>query len=469
MKNILFLTLLLTMFFLGTVSAEAANRYVRAGAIGATNGADWNNAYTSLPASLVRGDTYYIADGAYSNYTLDDNESGALVITIKKATVADHGTSSGWSDTYGDGQASFGQFAASKGYYTINGQTRNESDWSQGSAYGFHISNIRISSFDPPFTVPSNMIVQYVDLGGTEGAICRYVPSASCDAGVDANGSFYFGGFGVLISNWTISRFRSHNTLLPFQLHTVDNIIIEYGWIGPSWQKEAIRGGNGPTTNVTIRYNKFVDSCKGLPTDQTGNACTAIIAIWGMTAPGTLDGNKVHGNLFFDTINYPGDPAGGVTHTDGCVFIGGNGGNWSGVTTNNSVIYNNTFVGVRQNTCVIAAGGSGTGNQVYNNIWYAVTAITGCIGTVPTFCNNNSVIGSGSQFINALTNYPATGFDYHLASATTAGTTLSSPYNQDMDGKTRGADGALDRGGYEFGGGGSDTTPPAAPINLRFQ
>src|SRR5687768_17254029 len=53
-------------------AALAADRYVRQGATGSGNGSDWTNAYTSLPASLVRGDTYYVADGTYAGYTFDD-------------------------------------------------------------------------------------------------------------------------------------------------------------------------------------------------------------------------------------------------------------------------------------------------------------------------------------------------------------------------------------------------------------
>ena len=41
--------------------------YIRK-AVDNTTGNDW----TDLPASLVRGDTYYIADGAYTNYVFDD-------------------------------------------------------------------------------------------------------------------------------------------------------------------------------------------------------------------------------------------------------------------------------------------------------------------------------------------------------------------------------------------------------------
>src|SRR5262245_44026348 len=84
-----------------TVSVQAANHYIRSGATG--NGSDWTNASSALPTSLVRGDTYYIADGSYSGYTVDDAVSGTQVITLKKATAADHGTDTGWVSTYGDG------------------------------------------------------------------------------------------------------------------------------------------------------------------------------------------------------------------------------------------------------------------------------------------------------------------------------------------------------------------------------
>ena len=64
-------------------------------------------AYKALPATLVRGDTYYIADGSYPSYTVDDAVSGTIVITIKKATTSAHGTENGWDSSYGDGQAVF--------------------------------------------------------------------------------------------------------------------------------------------------------------------------------------------------------------------------------------------------------------------------------------------------------------------------------------------------------------------------
>src|SRR5438445_6253385 len=80
----------------------AANHYVRIGAGGANNGSDWTNAFTSIPSGtrMVRGDTYYLAAGSYGAYTFNTAESGTSGITIKAATIADHGTSTGWSNTY---------------------------------------------------------------------------------------------------------------------------------------------------------------------------------------------------------------------------------------------------------------------------------------------------------------------------------------------------------------------------------
>ncbi|HEY2930643.1 MAG TPA: hypothetical protein VGK99_02780, partial [Acidobacteriota bacterium] len=77
--------------------AFGVSRYVREGATGNQTGSDWTNAYTQLPAVLVRGDVYYVADGNYSGYTFDDPVSGSSLITIKKATQSDHGADTGWS------------------------------------------------------------------------------------------------------------------------------------------------------------------------------------------------------------------------------------------------------------------------------------------------------------------------------------------------------------------------------------
>jgi hypothetical protein len=133
-----YVALLFLLAFAGV--SQAANHNVRPGAGGTGSGADWTNAYTSLPGTLVRGDTYFLADGTYGSYAFDDAIVGTNLITIKKAvptgTVTPegvtlamaeaHGTDTGWSDTFGDGEAVFtsssNPWTIATGYYYIDGQ-----------------------------------------------------------------------------------------------------------------------------------------------------------------------------------------------------------------------------------------------------------------------------------------------------------------------------------------------------------
>src|SRR5438874_32100 len=49
-------------------SAQTATYYVRKGATGTANGSDWANAYLTLPTTLQRGATYYVATGSYGTH-----------------------------------------------------------------------------------------------------------------------------------------------------------------------------------------------------------------------------------------------------------------------------------------------------------------------------------------------------------------------------------------------------------------
>lgn len=102
---------------------NANTLYVRAGATGNGNGSDWSNAFTRLPDTMERGVTYLVADGNYSNHDFSDAVSGTDKIYIRKATVHDHGTDTGWVDSYGDGQAVFGILNFTTGYYVFDGVT----------------------------------------------------------------------------------------------------------------------------------------------------------------------------------------------------------------------------------------------------------------------------------------------------------------------------------------------------------
>src|SRR5690242_6729684 len=117
---------LLLLMIVGVLPASAANHFVRAGATGTGSGADWTNACADFSgscavSSLVRGDTYYVAAGTYASHTWNRAASGTSVITIKRATAADHGTDTGWSSTF-DAQVTWGynqQFTT--GFWVFDG------------------------------------------------------------------------------------------------------------------------------------------------------------------------------------------------------------------------------------------------------------------------------------------------------------------------------------------------------------
>ncbi len=134
MRKIYLLTLVLIIINAGTKLwgqnvPDTANKksksqyHVRADATGANDGSNWTNAYTELPDDLERGSTYYIASGTYSSYTFDDAVSGSLYITIKKATITNHGIETGWDNSYEDGEVVLGTLKFTADYFI--GRTRN--------------------------------------------------------------------------------------------------------------------------------------------------------------------------------------------------------------------------------------------------------------------------------------------------------------------------------------------------------
>ena len=92
---------------LAAPTVHAANYYVRAGATGANNGADWNNAWSrtsSINQSVLQpGDTVYIAAGTYGPLNILRSGAAGQPLVFKRATAGDHGTATGWTSGM-DGQ-----------------------------------------------------------------------------------------------------------------------------------------------------------------------------------------------------------------------------------------------------------------------------------------------------------------------------------------------------------------------------
>jgi hypothetical protein len=435
---------LYAVVLLAPAQSASADHYVRSGGVCTSNCNSWTNAagqITTAIAAASRGDTIWVGGGNYSAITLNKPASAGMPITITKATSPNHGTSVGWSASY-DGQAIITSVTAITNDWVLDGQTRDESNWSNTAAYGFRITNAVVAHTINFKTGSSNMTFRYVDIGGPPGdAYSTSIP----DSG------FYLGGFGSVLRNWTITRTHIHNVKLPFMLVDVSDSTIEYSVLGPNWNKETIRG-QGRASNIVIRHNLFKDGCQGLPGDPTAGGCTAEIAMWGSNSAGAYDGSQIYGNVIWTTKT--------THHTDGCIMIGGDGGVTAhGVAANNVAVYNNTFVGIRSGTCNIRFPGSRTGVVARNNLWYGLGDNVSAQCSANT-CSNNLAITSPSPFINASIG------DFRLSGATSAGFVLPSPYNTDRTGAIRGADGGFDIGAYEYISGAAPPPSPQPPTAL---
>jgi hypothetical protein len=388
---------------------------------GAGTGADWSNALSWASATPARGETWYLADGTYSSKTLDTANSGASVITIKKATASAHVTDIGWSSGMGDGQAVISELTLGSDYWTVDGVVRNESDWKDGNSYGFRITSVTASTAITANVAASHVVMRYINGGGAEGTTYT---------GSEPTHAFRIAGFDEIATDWTIERCYMHNigSIALCHLYGLDTGLIQYNWLGNAWGKEAIIGSI-VFKNVVIRYNVLKDAAgdTGLP----GEGATADIAIWNGDNTGDFDNNKIYGNVFWRTRD---------ENNGGTIVVGGdNGVGWAGVPASNTEVYNNTIAGIQNALGGLILINGGTGNIARNNLWWDTGTFSGASANT----ESDNVIASSDPFVDY-----AIG-DFHLSSAI-AGFDLSSPYDEDLEGEIRGGDGTFDVGAFEF-------------------
>jgi len=454
LKIILTLIIFLVVFLLPKISL-AANWYVKAGAKGSNNGQDWINAYPQLPQTLNRGDTYYIADGDYPPYTFNTPEDGEKYIVIKKATSNDHGTDVGWDDSYGDGQAVWNSWYITKGYVIFDGVkgTGNNS-----SSYGFKLTSSSCNFSGTYILVNfgtnsnlSNVEFRHIDFRGCGNT------EPNCSYAIKSN-SYLGDSRRLIVAN---SLFYGH-TVHIVMYHWNDSIL-EYNFFDSNWSSSTCHGEQvtfGYSDDVIYRYNIHRNSLTGgLAVHHTDNER------W-----------KVYGNIFY-----------GGSVTMGVIGVADSGSNHPDVIKNWEV-YNNTIYNVE-------GAGFGAGffqgyctdisykSKVYNNLFvntihpvfssenlncveHDYNSFYNCTwkgsGSMPS--EEHIFLGSGNPFVDS------TNYDFHLAQPTDPGLILASPFDLDYDGKKRGIDGVWDRGVFEYVETlPPDTTPPAAPRNLRVQ
>jgi len=407
--------------------ADAAIVCVGPAATGNGSGVDWNNlaAWSSSPA---RGDTWYLVNGAYAAKTFTTPASGTTLITIKKATVADHGgITAGWADTLGNGQATFGAFQINSSYWVFDGQTGD----------GFSVA--------PPDLTPSHYGFAF-----SENATPITIGQAQSSAYTTITFKHFYAKAtssdvpkGFLQGGYTISH--------------VDNVTVSYclldGWQVGFWARgPAVYGGQpyvGSVWEYTIYLNAYSSSANhGTCFDADSTSITGLTVRYsyfyghsgnaGLTAiveanNSDLSNTRVYGCVFDGTLT-------------GRAVIGGT----SAGRLSTTLVYNNVFANLGSSSGGIIDGVGGTGNILYNNLVYnsPATIGTGVTHDHNTFYSCTSVpseadgqVGSGDPFSNSA------GFDYRVKANTAAGIALGSPYDIDPLGTLRTS---WTRGAYEF-------------------
>lgn len=486
-KGFLVLGLLAMLFyFAGTVSA--ADYYVRNGTgLSTSCGANWTNACDQLPTILERGSTYYIADGNYTSYTFNDAASGSQYITIKKATMAEHGTEEGWLDTYGDGQAIFElgssqrmQFTTS--FWDFDGQIKTGNSEGHGfvirrnlSAYSSYDLVLIGDSWNIP---PSNISIKYTEIGNYnsgENDTSIAVNIKQNVANIESNPNN---------TNYLFRHCYFHDAYNFIASTFGSNFTIEYSFFNntihhPSGENQCESIHAHSSDNYTVRHNIFKN-----------NYGTGILVLKKTLVNGVHDGTysdpgnqvihdgwEVYGNIFYFDEN-----VGGVLGDDGAIGDAGNDGYevYDEYESNNMKVYNNVFYNLQGYSGVEFINPNNTGNYVYNNIWYNCS--TGSVGadeeefwggqganqvfgsaTVHNYnwfdemlaggtdhyedllANNetNGILGTADPFVDWANE------NFTLISSIT-GTNFSWMNNIDLYGNIRGEDGNWDVGAYEY-------------------
>ncbi len=394
--------------------------HVRADATGRNDGSDWTNAYTALPSTLRREATYYIADGNYGAYAFDDAESGTQYITIKKAIQSDHGVDTGWSNSYGDGQASFGKVVFDSDYWIFDG---NSATWS----YGFIVSGAS-SSRNVGVGTGVDEIVDSVTIKGV---------SINSNGVAGVRGLQISKASNVLIEN--VETWNNDNDCV--QMSSGQGVV--FGHFRCHTRNDAGAGTHGDAFELSasppigglknvLRYS--IIDWKGQQVFFGGTGTPPDHGVW-----------DIYGNLFINSEGSPGASTKGLTDHDNPQSIG---------PLN---VYNNVFDGLY----LAHDWDERTSGNAFNNIYYNLNTVSNFGNTAHDYNYFDSSLGSlfgeanGQSGANPFVNRASK--DYHLLKATNLGYNLLSPYNIDLESNVRGADGIWDRGAYEYSGGGTPT------------
>jgi hypothetical protein len=409
-------SIIFTSLALFSLNSVAADMYVRKGASGA--GTSWTDAYGELSRvswTGMSGSTLWIAAGSY---TTGLPNLGTANVTIKRATVASHGTSTGWSDSY-DGQVTVTPSYGS-GFLVINSSASGTVVDGAGYApWKFRVAGVRGYNGMLQNDGADNVVLRGVEFDGL---------AESTPSGGPEDGLRWMGGKNAVIEH---------------------NFIHDYQQVGGAHND----GVQAPScTNITFRYNFFKNNGMHLFLGDYN---------WGSQY---CNGITINHNVFYN------DPNGGSYNA--IVFKGtNNGGGYTNRIDNN--VFN--LRGLGSVFYLADSPSPGCCNGLNNGFFRNNIIYSSSIGNIEYYSRSNNVYfnNSGPSDTGSVKSDPlfmdVANNDYRLKAGSPAiGAGLNLGYASDVAGTPITSPAAI--GAYNFGSGGATAaTPPAAPTNLRVQ
>jgi hypothetical protein len=341
-------------------AAVAANHYVWCGAAGTASGADFTNAYTDLPASLTRGDSYVIAGSnacTYGQHLFSDALSGVLVITVRHATSALDSAIAGWQAGFGTNSAKWTTASTnymwrfSTDYYTINGEfgtvTTTAEPSAGNGAFGFWLQD------------GATLTNGFVFLDASSASQANITISNAEFDGMNANNGQNSGGITATGTTnpvgGSFSNLYLHDIAVDiFHLRAPQNFFVDHCWLARNslghTQGFWINSGAADSAQNVFITNSVFEDIYG----------TAFIDI----ENGSATNIRIYGNVFFLNSNAPINVSGTYYFPVGPIVSGG------ATPWNGFYFYNNTGYNLSPSAGIAVQAGTLSNFDIRNNFFY---------------------------------------------------------------------------------------------------